>query len=85
VKALVVLLFLVACALFYPFRDLYVKPDAFAERYDLVEKGFWTIEACTKSAYERKARAYKCRKRTLWSGLFTTYRKYGDESQLEGY
>ena len=76
-KVLMLFLVLVVGFLFYPFRDLYVRDDPFAENYTLVEKGFWTLGDCVDAAKARRANDYLCRKRSGFASLSGTYTRYG--------
>ena len=60
---------------FYPFRDLYVQ-DGPGENYQLVDQGFWTLDACRQAARERGAGDHLCRKRSGFSSLTSTYTRY---------
>ncbi|MFA5493497.1 MAG: hypothetical protein WC247_01880 [Porticoccaceae bacterium] len=69
-KLLAGALILLLIYLFYPFRDLYVKDDPFSASYDLVAKGFWSLEACAGAANAQQASDFQCRERRLGAQLF---------------
>jgi hypothetical protein len=71
-KYLLLFLILAVGALFYPFRDLYVREDPFSREYTLVGEGYWTKEACQEAAKAQEAEDYHCRQRTLFSGMMGT-------------
>ncbi len=60
---------------FYPFRDLYVR-DELQDSYQLVDKGFWTLNACRDAAREYDAGDHICRKRSGFASLSSTYNHY---------
>lgn len=74
VLAIFVVLFL--GYLFYPFWDLFVKADPFADTYSAAGSGFWTYEACAGAAEAQMAENFRCRKRTNFSEFLSTSSHY---------
>lgn len=71
-KYLLLFLILAVGALFYPFRDLYVREDPFSTEYSLIGSGYWTKEACQEAAKAQEAEDFRCRQRTLFAGMMGT-------------
>jgi hypothetical protein len=82
-KYLLLFLILAIGALFYPFRDLYVREDPFSSEYTLVGKGYWTKEACHEAAKAQEAEDFRCRQRTMFAGMLGTSANYNQAD--EGY
>lgn len=80
-KFVLIILVLVVFYLFYPVYDLYRQPDPFVKKYEKVSESLWTHGNCLDKARAMKLRDFRCRKRTPWSSLFKTGRKYGQESE----
>lgn len=76
-KLVIAALILLLVYVFYPFRDLYVKDDPFSDNYDLVAKGFWSLEACASAADAQQASDFQCRQRSTWSQMFSAANRYG--------
>ncbi|MCK9503228.1 MAG: hypothetical protein M0Q95_03480 [Porticoccaceae bacterium] len=77
-KSLTVFLALMLFYMFYPFWDLYVRDDPFADRYQSSLKGFWSHDRCVEAARAQKTYDYRCRKRTNFASLLGTAQKFGD-------
>lgn len=75
-KPVLIILVLVLGYLFYPFRDLYVKEDVFAEDFILVHQGYWSESSCVDAAMAQAAELFSCHKRSVWSRMFSTYTQY---------
>jgi len=77
-KYLTVFLAVTLFYLFYPFWDLYVRDDPFANSYHPSRGGFWSHDRCVESAKAQKAYDYRCRKRTNFASLLGTAQKFAD-------
>ena len=75
-KFLILFLLVAGFSLFYPFRDLYVREDAFSDEYTLVSEGFWTRDACVDAASAQRAEDFYCRKRTMFEGFLGVSARY---------
>ncbi len=75
-KTVMIILILILTYLFYPFYDLYTKEDAFSESFSLEGKGYRSQGKCAEAAEAVAAEIFRCRKRTIWSKMFSTYTQY---------
>jgi len=82
-KAIVIIVFLVCVALFYPTYDLVVKTDFFSDDFSLQESGFMTHKGCHQAAFDAKVKYYRCDKKTLWHTLFSTATSYDPEQRYK--
>ena len=76
-KYLALFLIVVCVTLFYPFRDLYVREDAFSSSYTLVKKGFWSRDACLEAAAAQPVKDFRCSRRTMMGTFLGTSARYG--------
>ena len=80
-KYFVVFVIVAVVALFYPYRDLYVREHPFADGYTLVGKGYWTRQACREAALAQAAEDFQCRERTLFGSMISTSSRYSQSGQ----
>ena len=68
--------------LFIPRYDLQKKPTDGTDKYELVQAGFWSRDACNEAGRKYKE-GYRCFKTNVWHGFMGNRDAYNKVREVE--